>query len=192
MQAVWEGGRLRLMSQMKQMYKDDIIPALTKRFGYSSPMEAPKVEKVVINMGVNEAIEDAKALEGAVKDLSAITGQKPVVTKAKKSVAAFKLRKGMAIGCKVTLRGEKMFDFMTKLFNVALPRIRDFAGVSRNAFDGRGNYTLGLREQIIFPEIDYDSVDRIRGMEITIVTTAKTDEEAAELLQSMGVPFKNE
>lgn len=178
------------MAVLKEVYNNEIVPALMKRFGYKSIMEAPKVEKVVINMGVGDAVDDSKALDGAVADLTLISGQRPVITKARKSIAAFKLRAGVPIGCKVTLRGRRMYDFLTKLFNVVLPRIRDFQGVPRDAFDGRGNYTLGLRDQTIFPEIEYDKVDKVRGMEITIVTTAKTDEEAAELLAGMGIPFK--
>jgi large subunit ribosomal protein L5 len=178
------------MAVLKEVYIKEIVPALIKRFGYKSIMEVPKVTKVVINMGVGDGVDDSKALDAAVSDLTIISGQRPVITKARKSIAAFKLRKGMPIGCKVTLRGQRMYDFLMKLFNVVLPRIRDFQGVSRDAFDGRGNYTLGLRDQTIFPEIEYDKVDKIRGMEITIVTTAKTDEEAAELLTSMGIPFK--
>lgn len=178
------------MAALKETYTNEIVPALMKRFGYKSIMQTPKVEKVVINMGVGDAVDDSKALDGAVSDLTVISGQKPVITKARKSIAAFKLRAGMPIGCKVTLRGQRMYDFLTKLFNVVLPRIRDFQGVPRDAFDGRGNYTLGLRDQTIFPEIEYDKVDKIRGMEITIVTTAETDEEAAELLAAMGMPFR--
>lgn len=178
------------MAVLKAVYTNEIVPALMKRFGYKSIMEAPRVAKVVINMGVGDAVADSKALDGAVADLTLISGQRPVITKARKSIAAFKLRAGVPIGCKVTLRGRRMYDFLTKLFNVVLPRIRDFQGVPRDAFDGRGNYTLGLRDQTIFPEIEYDKIDKVRGMEITIVTTAKTDEEAAELLAGMGIPFK--
>lgn len=178
------------MSRMKDKYIEEVVPALSKKFNYKSPMQIPKLEKVVLNMGVgNEAKENPKAVESAVNDIMQITGQKPVVTKAKKSIANFKLREGMDVGVKVTLRGSRMYDFIDKLFNVALPRVRDFRGVSKNAFDGRGNYSLGVREQLIFPEINYDKVDRIRGMNITFVTTAKTDEEARELLTVMGMPF---
>ncbi len=175
---------------LKERYRGEVSPQLVKRFEYSSIMEAPKVEKIVVNMGVGEATQNAKALEGAVKDLSLITGQKPVITTASKSIAAFKVREGMKIGCKVTLRGDRMYHFLDKLVNVVLPRVRDFRGVSAKAFDGRGNYTLGLQEQVIFPEIDYDEIDKVRGMDITIVTTAKTDEESRELLKLMGMPFR--
>lgn len=166
------------------------MPLLVKRFDYSSIMEAPRLEKIVVNMGVGEAIQNPKALEAAVNDLAQITGQRPVITTASKSIAAFKVREGMKIGCKVTLRGDRMYDFFDKLVNIVLPRVRDFRGISPKAFDGRGNYTLGLREQVIFPEIDYDEIDKVRGMDITIVTTAKTDEEARELLKLMGMPFR--
>lgn len=175
---------------LKERCSREVIPQLMKKFNYRSVMEAPRLEKIVINMGVGEAIENPKALEAAVNDLTQIAGQRPVITKARKSIAAFKLREGMKIGCKVTLRGNRMYDFLEKLVNVVLPRVRDFRGVSPKSFDGRGNYTLGLREQVIFPEIDYDSVDKVRGMDITIVTTAKTDEEARELLRSIGMPFR--
>lgn len=164
---------------------------MMERFGYRNVMQVPRLTKIVINMGVGEAVQDPKQLDAAIADLTAISGQKPVVTRAKKSIAAFKLRKGMPIGCKVTLRGDRMWHFLDKLINVALPRIRDFRGVSPDSFDGRGNYSLGIREQLIFPEIRYDKVDRIRGMDITIGTTAKTDEEAAELLRLLGMPFRN-
>ncbi|WP_422448628.1 50S ribosomal protein L5 [Thermoanaerobacterium sp. DL9XJH110] len=177
------------MSRLKDKYLQEVIPALKQKFNYKNIMEVPKLEKVVINMGLSDARENPKAIESASRDISTITGQKPIITKAKKSIAAFKLRKGMPIGAKVTLRGEKMYDFLDKLFNVALPRVRDFKGVSPDSFDGRGNYTLGVREQLIFPEIEYDKIDRIRGMDITIVTTAKTDEEARELLKNLGMPF---
>lgn len=178
------------MARLKEIYINEIMPALKEKFSYKNVMETPKIEKIVVNMGVGEAIQDAKILDGAVRDMTLITGQKPVVTKAKKSVAAFKLRAGMPIGCKVTLRGEKMYEFLDKLVNVSLPRVRDFRGISSKAFDGRGNYSLGLKEQLIFPEIDYDQIDRVRGMDIIIVTTAKTDEEARELLTLMGMPFR--
>jgi large subunit ribosomal protein L5 len=166
------------------------MSAMTEKFGYKNVMQVPKIEKIVINMGVGEAKENAKVLESAVKDLTTIAGQKPVITKAKKSVANFKLREGMSIGCKVTLRGEKMYEFADRLINLALPRVRDFRGVSANSFDGRGNYALGIKEQIIFPEIEYDKVDKVRGMDIIFVTTAKTDEEARELLRLFGMPFQ--
>ncbi|GAQ24682.1 MULTISPECIES: 50S ribosomal protein L5 [Tepidanaerobacter] len=177
------------MSRLKDKYLNEVVPALMQRFSYKNIMEVPRVEKIVINMGINDARENAKAIESATGDLAMITGQRPVVTKARKSIAAFKLREGMPIGAKVTLRGQKMYDFLDKLFNINLPRVRDFKGVSADAFDGRGNYTLGIREQLIFPEIDYDKIDRVRGMDITIVTTAKTDEEARELLKRLGMPF---
>ncbi|HOQ23953.1 MAG: 50S ribosomal protein L5 [Bacillota bacterium] len=178
------------MSRLREKYNQEIIPALKSRFGYKNVMQIPKLEKIVINMGVGEATADAKAIDAAVNDLTQIAGQKPVVTRAKKSIAAFKVRTGMPVGCKVTLRGERMYEFMDKLINLALPRIRDFRGVSPKAFDGRGNYTLGIREQLIFPEINYDKVDKIRGMDIVIVTTAKTDEEAYELLKLFGMPYR--
>lgn len=177
------------MARLKDKFAQEVAPALMEKFGYKNVMEIPKVEKVVVNMGVGEAVGNPKALDAAVGDLTAIVGQRPVVTRAKKSIAAFKIREGMAIGTKVTLRGERMYQFLDKLFNVALPRVRDFRGVSPKAFDGRGNYTLGVKEQLIFPEIDYDKVDKIRGMDIIIVTTAKSDEEARELLRLMGMPF---
>lgn len=177
------------MSRLKDLYKDEIVDAMVKKFGYKNIMEVPKLEKIVINMGVGEAKDNAKALESAVKDLETIAGQKVVTTKAKKSVANFKLREGQAIGCKVTLRGEKMYEFLDRLVNLALPRVRDFRGVNPNAFDGRGNYALGIKEQIIFPEIEYDKVDKVRGMDIIFVTTAKTDEEARELLRQFNMPF---
>ncbi|MGI6574337.1 MAG: 50S ribosomal protein L5 [bacterium] len=175
---------------LKEHYQEEVIPALRQKFNYSNIMEVPKLEKVVVNMGVGDAIQNPKLLDAAVNDLTIITGQKPVITRAKKSIANFKLRAGMPIGCKVTLRGQKMYDFLDKLFNVALPRVRDFRGVSANAFDGRGNYSLGLKEQLIFPEIDYDAVEKVRGMDVIIVTTAKTDEEARELLRMLGIPFR--
>ena len=177
------------MSRLKELYKDEIAPAMAKKFGYKNVMEIPKLDKIVINMGVGEAKENAKLLEAAVKDMETITGQKAVLTKAKNSVANFKIREGMAIGCKTTLRGEKMYEFLDRLVNLALPRVRDFRGVNPNAFDGRGNYALGIKEQIIFPEIEYDKIDKTRGMDIIFVTTAKTDEEARELLTLFNMPF---
>lgn len=177
------------MSRLKEKYEKEVSPALMSKFAYKNIMQVPKVEKIVINMGVGEARENPKALEAAVNDLTAISGQKPVVTRAKKSIANFKVRQGMPIGVKVTLRGERMYEFMDKLFNVALPRVRDFKGVPSKSFDGRGNYTLGIKEQLIFPEIEYDKIDKIRGMDIIFVTTAKTDEEAKELLEMLGMPF---
>ena len=177
------------MSRLKDQYLNDIVPAMVEKFGYKNIMEVPKIEKIVVNMGVGEAKDNAKLLESAVKDMEMITGQKAVTTKAKNSVANFKIREGMAIGAKVTLRGSRMYQFLDKFMNVALPRVRDFHGVSPKAFDGRGNYSVGLKEQLIFPEIDYDKIDKIRGMNVVIVTTAKTDEEARELLQLMGMPF---
>lgn len=177
------------MNRLKQKYNAEVIPALTTKFNYTSVMECPKIEKVVINMGIGEAIQNPKTLDEAVAELTQITGQKPVITKAKKSIANFKLREGMPIGCKVTLRGERMYEFLDKLFNIALPRVRDFRGVSKTAFDGRGNYTLGVKEQLIFPEINFDKVNKVRGMDIVVVTTAKTNEEGQELLALMGMPF---
>lgn len=179
-----------MAARLKEKYASEIAPSLMKKFQYRSPMQLPKIEKVVINMGVGEAAQNPKVLDGAVEDLTRITGQKPVVTRAKKSIAGFKLREGMPIGCKVTLRGERMYHFLDKLINVALPRVRDFRGVSPKAFDGRGNYSLGLREQLVFPEIEYDKIDKVRGMDIIIVTTAQTDEEARELLAQFGMPFR--
>ncbi len=176
--------------RLLERYRKEVMPALRERFGYKNVMQIPKVEKVVVNIGLGEAIQNAKALDAASRDLAVITGQKPLVTRARKSIATFKLRKGMPIGLKVTLRGRRMYDFLDRLFNIALPRVRDFRGVSPDAFDGRGNYSLGLREQLIFPEIDYDQVDRVRGLEVTIVTTAETDEEARELLRLLGMPFR--
>ncbi len=176
--------------RLRVRYQNEIAPALTKEFGYTNKMMVPVVDKIVVNIGVGEAVSNAKSLDGAVKDLTQITGQKPIVRRAKKSIATFKLREGNAIGAKVTLRGRRMWDFLDRLVNVALPRTRDFHGVSPDAFDGRGNYTLGLREQLIWPEIDYDTIDKVRGMEITIVTSAKTDEEARRMLQLMGMPFR--
>ena len=177
------------MSRLKEQYQNEIVDAMIKKFGYNNIMEVPKLEKIVVNMGVGEAKENAKLLEAAMKDMETITGQKVVATKAKNSVANFKIREGMAIGCKTTLRGEKMYEFMDRLINLALPRVRDFRGVNPNAFDGRGNYALGIKEQIIFPEIEYDKVDKVRGMDIIFVTTAKTDEEARELLTLFNMPF---
>jgi len=177
------------MTRMLEKYNKDAAPALMKKFGYKSVMQIPKLEKVVINIGMGEARDNPKAIDAAMNDLALITGQKPVVTKARKSVANFKLREGMNIGCKVTLRSDKMYEFIDRLFNIALPRVRDFRGINPNAFDGRGNYALGIKEQLIFPEIDYDKIDKIRGMDIIFVTTAKTDEEARELLALMGAPF---
>ena len=177
------------MSRLKDLYKDEIVAAMTKKFGYKNVMEVPKLDKIVVNMGVGEAKENAKVLESAVKDMETITGQKAVLTKAKNSVANFKIREGMSIGCKTTLRGEKMYEFLDRLVNLALPRVRDFRGVNPNAFDGRGNYALGIKEQIIFPEIEYDKIDKVRGMGIIFVTTAKTDEEARELLRLFNMPF---
>ena len=178
------------MSRLKDLYSNEIKDAMVKKFGYKNVMKIPKLDKIVINMGVGEAKENAKVLDTAIKDLETITGQKAVVTRAKKSVANFKLREGMPIGCKVTLRGEKMYEFTDRLVNLALPRVRDFRGVNPDAFDGRGNYALGIKEQLIFPEIEYDKVDKVRGMDIIFVTTAETDEEARELLTLFGMPFK--
>lgn len=178
------------MARLKDQYRAEIAPALFKKFGYKSVMEVPRIDKVVVNVGCGEARDNAKVLDAVVRDLSTITGQKAVVTKAKKSVANFKIREGMPIGAKVTLRGDKMWEFLDRLFNVALPRVRDFRGISANAFDGRGNYALGVREQLIFPEVEYDKVDKIRGMDIVICTTAKSDEEARELLTLVGAPFE--
>ena len=177
------------MSRLKTLYNDEIIEAMTKKFGYKNIMEVPKLDKIVINMGVGEAKDNAKLLESAVKDLETISGHKAVLTKAKKSVANFKIREGLAIGCKVTLRGERMYECLDRLVNLALPRVRDFRGVNPNAFDGRGNYSLGIKEQLIFPEIEYDKVDKVRGMDIIFVTTAKTDEEGRELLRLFNMPF---
>ena len=177
------------MARMKDFYKEEVAPALMKKFGYKSVMQIPKLDKIVINVGAGEAKENAKAIDNISGDLAKITGQKPMVCKAKKSVANFKLREGMPIGVKVTLRGDRMYEFLDRLFNVALPRVRDFRGINPNSFDGRGNYNMGIREQLIFPEIDYDKVDKVRGMDICFVTTANTDEEARELLSQMGAPF---
>lgn len=179
-------------ARLKEKYLKEVVPALMQKFGYRNVMEVPKIEKVVINMGVGEGAQNPKAIDGAVEDLTLIAGQKPVVTRAKKSIAGFKIRQGMPIGVKVTLRGDRMYHFLDKLFHVALPRVRDFRGVSPRSFDGRGNYNLGLKEQLIFPEIDYDKVDKIRGMDVCIVTTAKTDEEARELLEQLGMPFRKQ
>lgn len=178
------------MARLKEKYNNEIVDAMTKRFGYENIMQVPKLEKIVVNMGVGEAKENSKILDSAIADLEKITGQKTVTTKAKNSVANFKIREGMPIGCKVTLRGEKMYEFLDRLVNLALPRVRDFRGVNPNAFDGRGNYALGIKEQLIFPEIEYDKVDKVRGMDIIVVTTAETDEEARELLAQFGMPFK--
>ena len=180
------------MNALKEQYEKEVVPALTKKFEYKSAMQVPKLDKIVINIGLGDTRENPKALENAMKELAQITGQKPIVTKAKKSIAAFKIREGQDLGCKVTLRKEKMYDFVYKLFNVALPRVRDFRGVSADSFDGRGNYSMGLKEQLIFPEIEYDKVDKLRGMDIIFVTTAKTDEEARELLRLLGMPFKTQ
>ena len=176
-------------NRLKAKYENDIRPALTEKFNYSSVMQAPKIDKIVLNMGVGDATTNSKNLDEAVEELGLISGQKPLITKAKKSIAGFRLREGMSIGAKVTLRGERMYDFLDKLVNVALPRVRDFHGVSNKAFDGRGNYTLGIHEQLIFPEIDYDKVNRVRGLDVVIVTTAQTDEESRELLAQLGMPF---
>ncbi len=178
------------MNRLKERYLKEIVPSLMKKFNYKSVMQVPKLEKIVVNMGVGDAVQNPKALDNAVEELTLITGQKPVVTRAKKSIAGFRLREGMPIGCKVTLRGDRMYDFFDKLVSVSLPRVRDFRGVSKNAFDGRGNYTLGIKEQLIFPEIDYDKVSKVRGMDIVIVTTANTDEESRELLAQLGMPFR--
>ena len=179
------------MEKLREQYEKEVVPALMKKFNYKSIMEVPKLEKIVLNVGLGDIRENPKALENTMNDLSIITGQKPVVTKAKKSIAAFKIREGVNMGCKVTLRSTKMYEFAYKFFNTALPRVRDFRGVSGNSFDGRGNYSMGVKEQLIFPEIEYDKVDKLRGMDIIFVTTAKTDEEAKELLTLLGMPFKN-
>ena len=179
------------MEKLREQYEKEVIPAMMKKFNYTSVMQVPKLEKIVINIGLGDTKENPKSLENAVNDLSIITGQKPIVTKSKKAIAAFKLRAGVNIGCKVTLRKGRMYDSAYKLFNVALPRVRDFRGVSVNSFDGRGNYSMGVKEQLIFPEIEYDKIDKIRGMDIIFVTTAETDEEARELLTLLGMPFKN-
>jgi len=180
------------MNRLQERYRQEIVPALMKELNLKNVMQVPRIRKVVLNIGLGEALDNPKALDAAVRDLSIITGQRPVVTRARKSIANFKLREGRAIGVKVTLRGERMWAFLDRLMNVALPRVRDFRGVSPNAFDGRGNYTLGLREQLIFPEIDYDQIDKVRGMEVTIVTTAQTDDEARALLRMLGMPFRKE
>jgi large subunit ribosomal protein L5 len=179
-----------VLKPLQEQYAEDIVPAMTKEFGYRSIMEVPSLAKIVVNVGLGEALDDAKAIDHAINDIAVITGQKPVVTRAKKSIAGFKLREGRAIGIKVTLRGERMWSFLTRLIHIALPRTRDFQGVSADSFDGRGNYSLGLREQLIFPEIDYDSIDKIRGMEVSIVTTASSDDEGRSLLAHLGMPFR--
>ena len=178
-----------MANRLKERYESEIRPSLQEKFAYKNVMEIPKLEKVVINMGLGEAVQNPKALDAAVSDLATITGQKPIVTRAKKSIASFKIREGMAIGCKVTLRGQRMYEFVDKLISVSLPRVRDFRGINPNSFDGRGNYNMGIKEQLIFPEIDYDKVDKVRGMDICFVTTAHTDEEAREFLTLMGAPF---
>ncbi len=179
------------MARLKELYNNEIVPQLTKDFGYSNVMQVPKIEKVIVNMGLGEAIQNVKILDSAVEELATITGQKSVITKAKKSIASFKLRQGMPIGCMVTLRRDKMYEFLDRLINVALPRVRDFKGISGKGFDGRGNYSLGIKEQLIFPEIDYDKIDKIKGLNITIVTSAKSDEEGKALLKQLGMPFRN-
>jgi large subunit ribosomal protein L5 len=179
------------MSQLKNTYEEKVVPQLTEKFGYRNRMQVPKLDKVVLNMGLGEAIQNIKVLDGAVEELKNISGQKPVITRARRSIAAFKLREGMPIGCMVTLRRERMYDFYEKLVNIALARVRDFRGVSPKGFDGNGNYTLGIREQIIFPEIDYDKIDKVKGLNVTVVTTARTDDEGRELLRLLGMPFKN-
>jgi large subunit ribosomal protein L5 len=179
------------MSELKAQYEKEVVPKLLEAFKYENVMEVPKLEKVVVNMGLGEAIQNGKLIDAAVTEIAAITGQKPVVTRAKKSIAAFKLREGMPIGCMVTLRRERMWDFLNRLINISLPRVRDFRGISGKAFDGNGNYTLGIKEQIIFPEVDYDKIDQIKGLNITVVTTAQTDEEGKELLKQLGMPFRN-
>ena len=179
------------MEKLREQYEKEVIPAMMKKFGYKSVMQVPKLEKIVLNIGLGDVKDNPKSLENAMNDLKIITGQSPIVTKARKSIAAFKLREGANIGCKVTLRKQRMYEFAYKFFNVALPRVRDFRGVSANSFDGRGNYSMGIKEQLIFPEIEYDKVDKLRGMDIIFVTTAKTDEEAKELLTLLGMPFKN-
>lgn len=178
------------MNRLQERYENEVVKSLMEKFNYSSKMQAPKIEKIVLNIGVGDAVSNSKLLDDAVNELTLITGQKPVITKAKKSIAGFKLRAGQPIGCKVTLRGERMYEFLDKLINVSLPRVRDFRGVSNNSFDGRGNYTLGIKEQLIFPEIDFDKVNKLRGMDIVFVTTAKTDEEGHELLAMLGMPFQ--
>jgi len=178
------------MNRLVEKYRNEVVPSLTEKYGYKTPMLAPKLEKIVVNIGVGDAVANSKMLEAAMSDLEKITGQKPIETKAKKSIASFKVREGHKIGCKVTLRGEKMYEFLDKLISISLPRVRDFRGVSPKSFDGRGNYTLGIKEQLIFPEINFDEVVKVRGMDIVIVTTAKTDEEAFDLLKELGVPFR--
>jgi len=178
------------MARLKDKYKEDVVPAMMQKFGYKNIMQVPRLDKIIVNMGLGEAIQNSKIVDAAVSDLMTITGQRPVTTKAKKSIAAFKLRAGMTIGAKVTLRGERMYEFADRVFNIALPRVRDFRGISPKSFDGRGNYSMGIKEQLIFPEIDYDKIDKVRGMDIIFVTTAKTDEEARELLRLMGMPFR--
>ncbi|WP_053217609.1 50S ribosomal protein L5 [Virgibacillus senegalensis] len=178
------------MNELKKRYQEEIVPSLAEKFNYESVMQVPKIEKIVINMGVGDAVQNTKALDNAVEELALISGQQPVVTKAKKSIAGFRLREGMPIGAKVTLRGERMYEFLQKLIGVSLPRVRDFRGISKKAFDGRGNYTLGIKEQLIFPEINYDKVNKVRGMDVVIVTTSNTDEEARELLAQLGMPFQ--
>ncbi len=178
------------MPRLKDKYKSDVVPAMIQKFGYKNAMQVPKLEKVIVNMGLGEAIQNSKIIDAAVNDIMTITGQKPVVTKSKKSIAAFKLREGMSVGAKVTLRGDRMYEFVDRLASVALPRVRDFRGISPKSFDGRGNYSMGVKEQLIFPEVDYDKIDKIRGMDIIFVTTAKTDEEGRELLKLMGMPFR--
>jgi large subunit ribosomal protein L5 len=179
------------MSQLKTYYQETVVPKLKETFNYSNPMQVPKIEKIVVNMGLGEAIHNIKIIDSAVAELKQISGQQPIVTRAKKSIAAFKLREGMPIGCMVTLRKKRMYDFLNKLINIALPRVRDFRGISGKAFDGAGNYSLGIKEQLIFPEIDYDKIDKIKGLNVSIVTTAKTNEEGKELLKLLGMPFKN-
>lgn len=179
------------MSHLKTLYRQDLVPRLMERFGYKNVMQVPQLSKIVLNMGLGEAIQNIKILDSAVDELGFIAGQRPVVTRARKSIASFKLRAGVSIGCRVTLRGERMYDFFTKLVNIALPRVRDFRGISGKAFDGRGNYSLGIKEHIIFPEIDYDKIDKIKGLNVTVVTTAQSDEEGKELLKLMGMPFRN-
>lgn len=179
-----------MAARLSELYKEQVVPAMMRRFGYSNRLQVPRLVKVVVNMGVGDAIQNPKLLDAAASELAKITGQKPIITRAKKSIAAFKLRAGMPIGCKVTLRGERMYDFLDKLFNIALPRVRDFRGVSTRSFDGRGNFSLGLKEQLVFPEVDYDDIEKVRGMDISITTTARTDEEAKELLSLLGMPFR--
>lgn len=179
------------MARLKDHYKSEVVPAMMKQFGYSNTMQVPRLEKIIVNMGLGEAIQNVKILESASAEIGALTGQKPVITKARKSIATFKLRKGMSIGCMVTLRKERMYEFFDRLVNVALPRIRDFRGIAPSSFDGRGNFAMGIKEQFIFPEIDYDKIDKVKGMNVVIVTTARTDEEARHLLKLMGMPFRN-